>query len=157
MLSACALRYSRAIMADSFITSPKFPVKVSFPLPLVILDSIKSTSPPILVHANPVTTPRDLWSIFLILDRPAPRTSNKSLAIMLLSKDSSIAICLVLLRTSFAITLSNPLTPDSLVYSSIICLRTGLLNLIWSFAIPCSFICLGNKCRLAISTFSSIV
>ena len=56
--SACALIYSNAKTADSFITSPKFPVSVNLlPFPLLRLVSIKRISPPTEVHANPVTTP----------------------------------------------------------------------------------------------------
>jgi hypothetical protein len=51
------LLYSKAIVADSFITVPKFPVIVIAPLPGEIKDSIKRISPPTLVQANPVTTP----------------------------------------------------------------------------------------------------
>ncbi len=43
--------------ADSFITSPKLPVSVSMPLPLIFTASILSTSPPTLVQANPLTMP----------------------------------------------------------------------------------------------------
>ena len=57
-IEACALMYSSASMADSFITSPKLPVNVSrAPLPRLRLVSTKSISPPTAVHANPVTTP----------------------------------------------------------------------------------------------------
>ena len=38
-------------------TSPKFPVKVILPLPLLAAHSTKSISPPTAVHAKPVTTP----------------------------------------------------------------------------------------------------
>ena len=46
-----------AIVADSFITVPKFPVMVRFPFPFDKIDSIYSISPPTLVQAKPVTTP----------------------------------------------------------------------------------------------------
>ena len=49
--------YSKAIVADSFITLPRFPVKVKFPFPLEIVDSTNKISPPYCVHAKPVTTP----------------------------------------------------------------------------------------------------
>ena len=53
-----ALRYWIAIIADSFITSPRLPVSVSLsPLPFEIDDSMKSMSPPTCVQARPVTTP----------------------------------------------------------------------------------------------------
>ena len=46
-----------AIVADSFITFPKFPVILNFPLPLLKELSINKMSPPTEVHAKPVTTP----------------------------------------------------------------------------------------------------
>ncbi|EJX08453.1 hypothetical protein EVA_03439 [gut metagenome] len=50
--------YSSASTADSFITSPKLPVKVSLaPRLRLTLVSMKRISPPTAVHANPVTTP----------------------------------------------------------------------------------------------------
>ena len=49
--------YSIAIIADSFIIFPKFPVIVKSPFPGEIEDSIKSISPPTDVQASPVTTP----------------------------------------------------------------------------------------------------
>merc|ERR1712224_793400 len=52
-----AFKYSKAITADSFMTSPKLPVKVSLPFPFVFDVSINRISPPVLVHAKPVTTP----------------------------------------------------------------------------------------------------
>ena len=55
---ACALMYSSASMADSFITSPRLPVSVRRPpLPRLRLVSTKRISPPTAVHARPVTTP----------------------------------------------------------------------------------------------------
>ena len=43
--------------ADSFITSPSWPVRISWPLPGTSVDSICSRSPPTSVHARPVTRP----------------------------------------------------------------------------------------------------
>ena len=57
MSSAFALMYSMAMVADSFMILPKFPVILKLPFPLEIADSIKSISPPTDVHAKPVTTP----------------------------------------------------------------------------------------------------
>ena len=54
----CALRYSKASIADSFITSPRFPVNVRRPpFPRLKLVSTNKISPPTAVHASPVTTP----------------------------------------------------------------------------------------------------
>ena len=56
-LSEFDFRYSKAIVADSFSTLPKFPVIPRLPLPFDSEDSIKRISPPTAVHASPVTTP----------------------------------------------------------------------------------------------------
>ena len=49
--------YSIAIIADSFIILPKFPVIFKSPFPGETEDSMKSISPPTDVQASPVTTP----------------------------------------------------------------------------------------------------
>lgn len=49
-----------AIVADSFITSPNYPVDFSDPLPSPFSTDAASTynvEPPYDVHANPITTP----------------------------------------------------------------------------------------------------
>jgi hypothetical protein len=51
---AFALIYSKAIVADSFITVPKFPVVI---VPSRDNDSMNKISPPTDVQAKPVTTP----------------------------------------------------------------------------------------------------
>ena len=55
--SALLFKYASAIVALSFITSPRFPVTITFPLPLLIELSINKISPPTGVQASPVTTP----------------------------------------------------------------------------------------------------
>lgn len=55
--SAFERTISRARMADSFMTSPRFPVSVILPLPLLAAHSTKRISPPTAVQARPVTTP----------------------------------------------------------------------------------------------------
>ena len=69
---ACDLIYSKAIVADSFITVPIFPVIERSPLPLEKADSIKRISPPTLVHANPVTTPATSLSSYLSCSEGIP-------------------------------------------------------------------------------------
>ena len=69
--------YSIAMVADSFITFPKFPVILKAPFPLERMDSINKISPPTRVHANPVTTPAT--SLFSYLSRSSfglPKTST---------------------------------------------------------------------------------
>jgi len=47
----------RANLADSFITSPRWPVSTSSPSPSILLASTSSTSPPTEVQAKPTATP----------------------------------------------------------------------------------------------------
>ena len=64
------------MVADSFITLPKFPVIFKPPFPLDKMDSINKISPPTRVHASPVTTPAT--SLFSYLSRSSfglPKTS----------------------------------------------------------------------------------
>lgn len=42
-----------AICADSFMTSPSCPVRVSFPVPGILVASTNKISPPLAVHAKP--------------------------------------------------------------------------------------------------------
>ena len=57
MRCALDLMYENAAWADSFITSPSFPVSFSAPFPGILVDSINNISPPNAVHAKPITTP----------------------------------------------------------------------------------------------------
>ena len=54
-----------AIVADSFMTLPKFPVIAIAPFPFDRIDSIKRISPPTRVQAKPVTTPATLLFSYL--------------------------------------------------------------------------------------------
>ena len=68
--------YSNAIIADSFIILPRFPVMERFPFPSDIDDSINNISPPTDVHASPVTTPATvLFSYLSLKNFFGPRTS----------------------------------------------------------------------------------
>ncbi len=109
------------MVADSFITFPKFPVMVNAPFPLDKIDSINKISPPTLVHANPVTTPAT--SLFSYLSRSnlgAPKMVTISSLVIAILYSSSKAIDLAAKRTTLAICFSKPRTPDSLVYPSTI-------------------------------------
>ena len=55
--SAFAFTWVRAIVADSRMTSPSWPVSVSAPLPRWAEASTNRTSPPVPVTARPVATP----------------------------------------------------------------------------------------------------
>ena len=52
--------YSIAIVADSRITLPRFPVMVRLPFPFESIDSINKISPPTLVQAKPVKIARQV-------------------------------------------------------------------------------------------------
>ena len=54
-------------MADSFMTSPREPVSVSFPFPGITVVSITSVVPPTCVQASPFTEPiSEIFSLSLI-------------------------------------------------------------------------------------------
>ena len=55
--SACERTYESAMRADSFITSPSWPVSMSSVPPSIEVASTNSTSPPVPVTASPVATP----------------------------------------------------------------------------------------------------
>ena len=59
-MAACARNQDSAARADSFITSPSWPVIVSVPVPAIRDASMNSTSPPAGVHARPMATPGSL-------------------------------------------------------------------------------------------------
>ena len=46
-----------AARADSFITSPSWPVRIRVPLPGIAEASMKRMSPPVGIQARPVATP----------------------------------------------------------------------------------------------------
>ena len=98
-ISALDLIYSKAIVADSFMTVPKFPVNVKFPFPNDINDSINKISPPTDVQANPVTTPAT--SLLSDLSRSnfgAPRILTISSSVTFTLYSSSIATDLAAFR-----------------------------------------------------------
>ena len=81
------------MVADSFITFPKLPVKVRLPFPLEIMDSINKISPPTLVQAKPVTTPAtSLFSYLSLSNFGAPNTSTIISLFTFFAYSSSIAI-----------------------------------------------------------------
>ena len=57
---ACVRSHDSAARADSFITSPSWPVSVSDPVPAIREASMNSTSPPTGVQARPIATPGSL-------------------------------------------------------------------------------------------------
>ena len=55
--SECDRIQLKAMVADSFMTSPSWPVRTRSPLPAILLASTTSTSQPKDVHARPIATP----------------------------------------------------------------------------------------------------
>ena len=53
----CERTHESAACADSFMTSPSWPVSVSEPLPFIRVASMKRMSPPAGVQASPTATP----------------------------------------------------------------------------------------------------
>ena len=91
-------------MADSFITSPRFPVNVSFPLPLFRLASIYNMSPPTRVHAKPIATPESLAFAYFSLEYlVGPRIFSRSSTLIVTLDSSSIATRLATCRITPAI------------------------------------------------------
>ena len=98
--SAFALIYSKAIVTDSFITFPKFPVMVIVPFPFEIKDSINKISPPTDVQAKPVTTPATSLFSYLSLSNLGDFKYFYNIFIVTFTLySSSIAIDLAALRT----------------------------------------------------------
>ena len=156
-LSCFALMYSREIVADSFITFPRFPVMVRFPFPLLKMLSMNKMSPPTEVQAKPVTTPGTSIISDEFLDIGTPRISSIFCSSILGSYSFSIVICNATQREILAICFSKFLTPLSLVKASITCAISLFPSLYASFWRPVSSICFLMRCLLAISTFSSMV
>ena len=147
-----------AMLADSFMTSPKLPVRVSLPLPGLRLASINKISPPTDVQAKPVTTPATSFPSYKSLSKiGAPNIFSTSALLRRGSLGSSMAILVATPRTKEPIFFSKPRTPDSRVYSSITFSIMAGFKVISFACIPCCSNCLGRRWRLAISIFSSMV
>ncbi len=144
-MAECALRYSSAIMALSFMTSPRFPVRVSLPVPFVSEVSIKRISPPVGVQARPVTTPATSLSLYLSFSCEGPKIFSTSAGVMAVVNFSSSASCLARFRTTLPMRFSRLRTPDSLVYSSISLTMMSSPILIWLSFKPFSDSCLGRR------------
>lgn len=57
MLFQLDLMYPRAVLTDSFMVSPNYPVISILPLPTILAVSTNNTLPPAEVHANPLAIP----------------------------------------------------------------------------------------------------
>jgi hypothetical protein len=55
--STCVRTHDRPARADSFMTSPSWPVRMRVHLPSMADASMKRMSPPVGIHARPVATP----------------------------------------------------------------------------------------------------
>ena len=103
--------------ADSFITSPSWPVRTSPSLPAIAAASTNSTSPPVGVTARPVATPgtavrtADSWKNF---GRPsASRTTASSIATGATAVPAAMRVAV--LRSSVPSSRSSWRTPASRV------------------------------------------
>ena len=74
--AALALAKLSAAVADSFMTSPSWPVRVRPFLPFIAVASMKRSSPPVGVQARPVATPGvDIRVLVSAVKRTGPRYS----------------------------------------------------------------------------------
>ena len=64
---ACVRSHDSAARADSFMTSPSWPVSVSEPVPAIRDASMNSTSPPAGVQARPMATPGSFGALLHLL------------------------------------------------------------------------------------------
>ena len=137
-----------AASADSFITSPSWPVRIRFLPPGIFRASIKRMSPPVGVHARPVTTP---GSPFLSLTSEkytgGPRNFSTFFGVITiflsesLPSAANVAIFLIIppiLRSRF-------LTPASRVYSLIIFMIAFFWKIMLKSLRPFSSFCLGIR------------
>src|SRR3989440_3309048 len=109
-----------AAWADSFITSPSWPVSVIRPLPGIWIASMNMMSPPTGVHASPVATPTSasrpatsLWT----LGWPANFSRFFTVILTLAARPSTTSSAA--LRSTPWISRSSWRTPASRVYSAI--------------------------------------
>ena len=101
------------MVADSFITVPKFPVMVKLPFPLLKILSINKISPPTLVQAKPVTTPGESVISERLFGRGTPRISSTFSKEIFESYSFSKAVCRATHLAIDAILFSKLLTPLS--------------------------------------------
>src|SRR6267378_4453126 len=109
-----------AACADSFITSPSWPVRVICPFPAIRIASMNMMSPPTGVHASPVATPTSgarpatsLWT------RGWPAYFSRFLAEIFTPVDFPSTTSSAALRSTPWISRSSCRTPASRVYSPI--------------------------------------
>ena len=106
----------KAACADSFITSPNWPVSFKPSLPSYLMVSMYRISPPTGVHANPTATPGGICSLYISRSYLAlPKMFSIFSAVTFTSYSSSNATDLAVFRITDAICLSNSLTPLSRV------------------------------------------
>src|SRR5216684_4259565 len=125
---ACDRTYESAICADSFMTSPSWPVRIRLPWPfeaVVAVASTKSTSPPTPVTARPVATPgTDVRAATSLSNLGLPRNSRTrccvistggvSALVVLQSRLLDLALHQVVLRDRDLLLLRVAVEPDEL-------------------------------------------
>ncbi len=153
--------------ADSFMTSPSWPVRVS-PVPPVSASaseaSMKRTSPPAPVTARPVATPGTAvrrsagsWAASGTWCGRPIRARSCSAPIAAGSSRSPSSVCAATLRSTRAIARSRFRTPASRVYSPASFRSAGSSTATSSSLRPARSSWRGSRWSRAMTTFSSSV
>ncbi len=147
------------IVADSFITSPSWPVRVSLPVPGMNVPSTKRISPPTGVHASPVTMPGTCsFRATSCRISSFPRIPG-SLSVVTTNGSSAVpeTIFSDMYRAVFASCFFNHLTPASRVYFSMITFSASSSIRSLSASRPCSCKVSGSRWSFAMANFSFFV
>ena len=119
----------RAAFADSFITSPSWPVKVSPFFPFMDVASINKSSPPAWVQASPMATPGvEVLAFVSDITLTGPRYLTILPTLIDTEFALSSAILLATPRQIAAISRSRFLKPASRVYPVIILLTAPFVK-----------------------------
>ena len=147
------------IVADSFITSPSWPVSVSFPVPGINVPSMKRISPPTGVHASPVTTPGT--GSFLASSCRITSFPRISVEHIRLTTNGRSAVPDTIFSDTYRAILAScflsHLTPASRVYFSMITFRASSSMMSLSASRPCSSSVFGSRWSFAMANFSFFV
>ena len=115
-LAARLRTYESAACADSFITSPSWPVVTTRPAPGIFRASTTSTSPPAAVHARPDATPTSSFLPAVSGEKiRCPRYRSSLSAVTWWRSASPVARARATLRHTVAIWRDRPRTPASSV------------------------------------------
>ncbi|MBP2684847.1 MAG: hypothetical protein H6Q79_2886 [Deltaproteobacteria bacterium] len=147
-----------AAWALSFITSPRYPVMVTFPFPSTRDTSTKRMSPPVGVQARPVATPTSSFSPSVSgRFRGAPRYFARRFGVMTNGPFSPSAIFRATFRHTWPISRSRLRSPASRVYPWTMARIVLSPIVIFPGRIPFSSSWRGNRNFLAIASLSMSV